>query len=248
MLSLYLVPEETSLQSGALLTIEGDEAHHIVKVARHRIGERIWVTNGVGVRATLLIENASERQVHGIVESITIEEVPPVRIRVIQALTKSDRAHECIELLVAAGVDEIVPWRAERSIGKWDTKASPEKWNQWIKGAVKQSRRVWIPSCEPYLEELSLLPESDDELFFAFHEEADASLDSELLGKWRSRIESARRVTLIIGPEGGLSERELAELERIRIPQLRLGSPVFRSAHAGAIAATALQATFALWR
>lgn len=250
MLSLYLVPEGTEFRVGAQLNIDGDEAHHMVKVARHRAGERVWVTNGSGERGTFLIESIDPKSVSGIIEEVAKSERHPVRLRVVQGLTKSDRAHECIELLVAAGVDEIQPWGADRSIGKWDPIESSRKWEQWIRAAVKQTRRDRLPLCAPFQSSLSeiLGQVKKDEIVVGFHEVASNTLDSALHDEWKFEDGKITQVTMIIGPEGGLSEREVEELDRLSIPMLRLGTPIFRSAHAGAIALTALQASFALWR
>ena len=82
----------------------------------------------------------------------------------------------------------------------------------------------------------------------ALHEGAKISLDGEVAEEMREAISAVSRITLIIGPEGGLSESELTLLDSSQISRIRLGSPILRSAHAGAIALTALQAGFALWR
>ena len=250
MLSLYLIPPESPLSQGTRVTIEGDEAHHMVKVARHRVGERVWLSTGSGDRATFLIESLDSKSVAGIVEEVVKSERHPVKLRVIQGLTKSDRAHECIELLVAAGVDEIVPWGADRSIGKWDPSESPRKWEQWVRAAVKQTRRDRIPITTPFQSEVSeILGEANKkEIVIGLHESASLTFDSGLKDQWRLEPNEITRVTLIIGPEGGLSEREVEVLQQLSIPLLRLGGPVLRSAHAGAIALAALQASLAIWR
>ncbi|MFM8841618.1 MAG: RsmE family RNA methyltransferase [Actinomycetota bacterium] len=250
MLSLYLVDTGTVLASGSRLRIEGDEAHHISRVARHRVDDRIWISNGEGQRATARIESIDRTLVDVVIEDVATSEKPRISLRVIQALTKSDRAHECIELLVAAGVDQIQPWRAERSIGKWDPANSPAKWREWIKAAVKQTRRDRIPILQPFIDNLSssLPSQGEKEIIFLLHEEATESLDSGLQEQLQKRIDLATGITLIIGPEGGISERELMQLREVGVRELRLGTPILRSAHAGAIALTSLQASFGLWR
>ena len=102
MLSLYLVDTGTVLASGSRLRIEGDEAHHISRVSRHRVEDRIWISNGEGQRATARIESIDRTLVDVVIEDVSTSEKPRISLRVIQALTKSVRAHECIELLVAA--------------------------------------------------------------------------------------------------------------------------------------------------
>ena len=246
MLSLYLVPGEALPDIGSSLRIDGDEAHHIARVARHRIGEEILVSDGEGSRARATIVQIDRDSVQVRIEEKSHSNPATIRFRVIQALTKSDRAHECVDLLVAAGVDEIVPWSAERSIGKWDSASSYEKWLGWIRSAVKQTRRDRIPKLEPVQTDPSFAP-SQDELILAFDENADVRLD----GKWAtSQLEglaSLRTISLVIGPEGGLSNREIERLESSGAYVVRLGTPILRSAHAGAIALSAVQAALSIW-
>lgn len=251
MLSLYLLPASTKLEVGSRLTVDGDEGHHISRVARHKVGEQIHLSDGEGVRARASIEAVGRDSVTVLIEEITVSEPAKVSLCVVQALTKSDRAHECLELLVAAGVDEIVPWQAERSIGKWDPQSSSGKWEQWIKAAVKQTRRDRVPHLRPYLRDLDRFiagQRSDSEVILALDESATEVLDSVLFERLRDAISLASRITLIIGPEGGLSERELELLDSLQVAKVRLGTPIFRSAHAGAIALASVQASFALWR
>lgn len=253
MLSLYLVPADSlaSLSVGNHFEIEGDEAHHIARVARHKIGDQIWVSNGEGVRMTATITEINRSGIELIVDEIaSIERATPL-LRVIQGLTKSDRAHECVELLVASGVDEIIPWSADRSIGKWDEKSSPAKWNEWIKAAVKQTRRSWTPRLSTHHRDLSTMitTEKDpSQLFITLHEEGSLHLDRALFETMQESVAAASVITLIIGPEGGLSDRELELLDSAGVLRVQLGRPIFRSAHAGAIALASLQASFGLWR
>lgn len=251
MLSLYLLPEQRfhtkAIVPGVRLRIDGDEAHHIAKVARHHEGDRILISDGRGVRATVVIEAIDRKAVEVVVEEITRSEDPKVRLRVIQALTKSDRANECVELLVGAGVDEIIPWQAERSIGKWDATSSPEKWRSWIRSAVKQTRRDRIPRLAD-LFQLSSLTKREDEAVVVFDEGASSPFDAAFAQEMESRFAPARTITVVIGPEGGLSEREVAALREQGALIARLGVPILRSAHAGAAALIAVQAALSIWR
>lgn len=236
---------------GSHLEIVGDEAHHIARVARHKIDDRIWVSNGEGIRLTARIVGIHRSSIELIVEKIERMARATPLLRVIQGLTKSDRAHECVELLVASGVDEVIPWSADRSIGKWDEKSSPTKWNEWIKGAVKQTRRSWTPQLGAHHRDLAGFIANErnpSQLLIALHEEGSLHLDRSLAGEMQEKVATASVITLIIGPEGGLSDRELDSLDAAGVRRVQLGSPIFRSAHAGAIALASLQASFGLWR
>ncbi len=255
MFSLYLAPSETDLtlflENNTPLEILGDEAKHI-NVARHKIGEKLWISNGAGERGVAAIQSIDKERVTLILESV--ETLPPraICLRVIQALTKSDRAQECIELLVEAGADEIIAWQAERSIGKWQEPGTQQKWQGWVRAAVKQSRRAQIPtvralaggkasSLHHLIAELQS-EGSEKDLFFIFDENA-----TNQIGKDFATDISAHSLTIIIGPEGGITEQELTSAIEAGAISVKLGQPILRSAHAGAIALAAIQSAFGIW-
>lgn len=246
MLSLYLVPEGIEISEGRTLHIQGDEAHHIARVARHRIGDEILISDGQGVRARSEIKGINR----DIVEVEIIEKIvskrPQVALHVVQALPKSDRANECIELLVAAGVDEITPWEAERCIAKWDLESSPEKWQSWIRSAIKQTRRDRIPALNSMVKKPDV-KSSKQELVLAFDEGATDVLSHEFFESVNASLSEIVRITIVIGPEGGVSPRELEQWTNLGAKVVRLGTPILRSAHAGAIALAAIQSTLSIW-
>lgn len=246
MLSLYLISPGSHISNGETIRISGDEAHHIARVARHRVGEEIWISDGTGVRARSEITQIDRDSVEVVILEKVLSERPRVLLHVIQALPKSDRAHECIELLVAAGVDEITPWGAERSIAKWDLGSSPEKWGNWIRGAVKQSRRDRIPRLNTFVNQLDVKP-SEQELLLTFDESASDVLNREFFERVANNLSDISKITIVIGPEGGVSPREVERMSSAGAKIVRLGTPILRSAHAGAIALAAIQATLSIW-
>ena len=251
MLSLYLTPGEVDLtlflENESTLEISGDEAKHI-NVARHKIGEQLWISNGAGQRGTATIRSINKERVSLTFDSVEFFSPRANSLRVVQALTKSDRAQECIELLVEAGVDEIIPWQAERSIGKWQEPATKQKWRGWVRAAVKQARRSQIPEVSDLERSLPQLISklrsegSEKDLFFIFDESATSHLTKDFVADL-----SPRSLTLIIGPEGGLTNQELASAIQAGAIPVKLGQPIVRSAHAGAIALAAIQSAFGIW-
>ena len=248
MLSLYLIDSGDDVAPGSRLRIDGDEAHHMVKVARHSIGDEVSLSDGKGLMARVVISEISREGVTVLVHEVENHEPPRIALSVIQALTKSDRAHECIELLVEAGADEIIPWQATRSVGKWQGQSSREKWSEWIRGAVKQSRRNRIPALGDLISssaDLKLSPEKS--ILIVFDENSPDRLDVNLKDELNNR-EDVDRVFLVIGPEGGITPEELSSLSNMGGITLRLGGPVLRSAHAGAIALAGVQSALSIWR
>lgn len=239
MLQLFIVE---NIPDRGDVVIEGDEAHH-VGVARIKVGERVSVTNGVGRRAEVEVLDINKRNVGCRILEVTDEPRPKTILTIVQALTKGDRARETIELLTEGGAEIIIPWQAANSIGQWkEEKDALTKWKSWAKEATKQSRRSWIPQILDLHSTAQLKTRiQDSEFTVVFHEASPNKLSEILVGT------PPKEITLIIGPEGGVTEDELAGFVSAGAQSALLGRPVFRSAHAGVAALSAVQTGFKIW-
>ncbi len=235
MLSLFFVPE---IADGPAITVTGDEAHHAVTVVRLSAGDRALLSDGAGKWAEVEVLSTSKKSFDAGVISRGFQAATSPRLTVVQALTKSDRTKEMLELLVQAGVDQIVPWASARSISKWQSD-SQSKWESAALAAAKQARRFYIPS----ISDLVTTEKIAGENILVLHESATTSLSQIVSADWAAKAD----ITLVIGPEGGISHEELAILESHGAETVRMGTPVFRSAHAGAAALSAVQALIGKW-
>ena len=238
MLSVFIVDE---LPREGEVSIVGDEAHHASAVVRIKEGDELLVTDGRGSSAHVRVLSSTKKIVRCEVLSREMAHANPTKFIVVQALTKGDRARETIELLTEAGVDVIVPWTAQRSVGQWkdDTHS---KWQSWAREATKQSRRVWIPEVAQLHSSATVaqLIESHS-CALVFHESSAVKLSQLLQGKLHPEV------IIIIGPEGGLDEHELDAFVSAGGTVVGMGKPVFRSAHAGAVALAAVQTALGIW-
>ena len=98
--------------------LDGDNAHHAERVLRMQIGEEILVSDGQGSWARCSITSINKKEVELAVIESGFEESPKNQISVLQAIPKSDRAKETVELLTSAGVTNIYPWQSLRAIGR----------------------------------------------------------------------------------------------------------------------------------
>jgi 16S rRNA (uracil1498-N3)-methyltransferase len=164
-------------------------------------------------------------------------------LTVVQALTKGDRARETIELLTEGGAEIIIPWQAANSIGQWkEEKDALSKWKAWAREATKQSRRSWIPQVLDLHSTAELKRRiQDGEFSLVFHESSEISL-TEIFNS-----AAPKEVILVIGPEGGITEDEVAGLVTSGAKVVSIGRAVFRSAHAGVAALAAVQTGFGIW-
>ena len=239
MLTLFFV-QDLPTTIGSNYEFEGDDAGHAIRVLRTQIGESLALSNGLGAWSVVEVIAISKKSMTVRVTSSGYEEVLPVEFTVAQALTKGDRIKEAIELNTAGGADVILLWAATRSIGK----ATPDlalKLAITAREASKQSRRNRIPFVMGVLDVKKIAAEiTNYDLAIVLHESATDKL-SEVV------FFGAKKVLVIVGPEGGLTDEELELFASSGAKVAHMGRPVFRSAHAGMAALSALNTALKIW-
>ena len=240
MLTLFLVE---NLSAATNIEVSGDEAHHAIKVLRVKVGEEILLCDGNGSWARAAISQIDKKSFQVDVLERGYQEERSPKLIVIQGLPKSDRIKESIEILVEAGVDVIIPWQAERSISKWQ-QGSIDKWQNVVSASTKQSRRFRAPEVRGEQSITQILSElSTSQAIVVLHESATAKISQVINPKFAELDE----ILVVIGPEGGLSENELKTFEAAGAHILCLGPEIFRSAHAGGAALSAISALIGRW-
>ena len=240
MLTLFLVDK---LEDSNLIEVSGDEAHHAIKVLRTSVGEEILISDGAGNWVRASVENIEKKTFTALVLERGFQPEKSPRLIVVQGLPKSDRVKDAIEILVESGVDVIIPWQADRSISKW-RQDSLAKWESVAKAATKQSRRFRKPEIIDGLSLSQLLEiESENSAVLVMHESATTKLSEVVTSKFAGMSE----IVIVIGPEGGISDNELELLQSAGAQIVGLGPEVFRSAHAGGAALSAVSALIGRW-
>jgi len=237
-----------ALDPGARYVLHGDEARHAGVVQRRRPGERVDVVDGAGVRLECVITSVEPRRVELDVLEIRQEPAPAARLVLVQALAKGDRDELAIEAATEVGVDEVVPWQARRSIVVWrgDRAArSRARWLATVRTATKQARRARVPDVAEAVT-LDGLVRRVTEVVVAggmalvLHEAATEPLVS--IG-----FTMTQEVLVIVGPEGGITEEELAALAGAGARLTRLGPHVLRTSTAGPVALGLVCARLGRW-
>jgi 16S rRNA (uracil1498-N3)-methyltransferase len=232
MLTLFFVPDLLS-QVGASYSFNSEDANHAIKVLRIEVGEIFRVSDGNGGWANVQVNEVTKRSLETTVLEVGRQEPLEIQFTVVQALPKSDRAKEAVELLTEAGADVIVPWLANRSISRTEVIS---KFATTAREASKQSRRLFIPQLHETVKEkgvIELIKNAD--LALVFHESAQVKLSEIITPQTK-----AKNVVVVIGPEGGITEEELAAFAAAGAHIAGLGRPILRSAHAGLAALSAV--------
>ena len=232
MLTLFFGPDLPT-QVGARYSFNSEDANHAIKVLRIEVGEIFQVSDGNGGWANVQVNEVTKRSLETTVLEVGRQEPLEIKFTVVQALPKSDRAKEAVELLTEAGADVIVPWLANRSISRTEVIS---KFATTAREASKQSRRLFIPQLHETVKErgvIELIKNAD--LALVFHESAQVKLSEIITPQTK-----AKNVVIVIGPEGGITEEELATFAAAGAHVAGLGRPILRSAHAGLAALSAV--------
>jgi 16S rRNA (uracil1498-N3)-methyltransferase len=232
MFTLFFVPDLPT-QVGAKYSFNSEDANHAIKVLRIEVGEIFRVSDGDGGWANVQVEEVTKRSLETTVLEVGRQEPLEIQFTVVQALPKSDRAKEAVELLTEAGADVIVPWLANRSISRTEVIS---KFATTAREASKQSRRLFIPQLHETVKEkgvIELIKSAD--LALVFHESATVKLSEIITPQTK-----AKKVVIVIGPEGGITDQELEAFAAAGALVAGLGRPILRSAHAGLAALSAV--------
>ena len=235
--ALFLLPELGRPVVGDTVRLTGEEGRHAAVVRRIRVGEGVLVADGQGFGVRGAVTASDKSGLTLLVSAVFEEPVRPVRFVVAQALAKGDRSELAVEMLTELGVDEIVPWQAARSIVRWSAERGDKglaRWRSTAREATKQSRRLRCPEVGALVTTPALVARAvAADLTVVLHEEAAEPIASVV-------VPGAGEVLLVVGPEGGISPDEVAQLAEAGARTVSLGAGVLRTSTAGVVALAAL--------
>ena len=230
---------------GSAFVLGGTEARHAVTVKRIAVGEAVDIADGAGKRLTGTVTAVAPGELTVECLDLAEEPRPGTRLVLVQALAKGDRDELAAETATELGIDAVIPWQAERSIVRWKAERAAKahaKWQSVVTAAAKQARRAWIPEVRAAVDGVGLQAAvAAADLAVILHEDAvrplrqvlEAWLESDGPGEVVADDAGSREVLLIVGPEGGISPREVTRLCDAGAVTALLGHHVLRSSTAG---------------
>lgn len=228
-----------------VVDLAGPEAHHAATVVRLSVGEEVLVADRAGARVLTVADSVAGDLVRLRVMSRADEPTIPLRLTLVQALSKDGRDEDAVEAATELGVDGVVPWQADRSIVRWKGPKADKglrKWGNVIERAAKQSRRGRWPVLEELMTSATLVERCAGEGVtpFVLHEDATTPLST-------VELPGGGEILLVVGPEGGISPQEVDRLVAAGATPVRLGAQVLRASTAGP-AAIAVVSAMGRWR
>lgn len=228
---------------GSVITLSGSEGKHAVSVRRMRVGEGIQLTNGQGVRVRGSVSALSQSSLEVTVAEVITEAEPDAKLTLIQALAKGDRDELAIQAATELGAWGILPWQAERSISRWEgpkIAKGVDRWQVIVAEAAKQSLRVFEPKVAQ--------PQNSKQIAESIKDFAAVLVLDPTASVGLPEVDiPVGNVAIVVGPEGGISDLELAAFESAGASRVHLGAPILRTSTAGVAAIAVIQSKLGLW-
>ena len=230
-----------SYAPGQELTLPPEEAAHALKVLRLREGDEVEVFNGEGARFSAVLTAVGKAEATVRVEDCLPDTEPPVRVTLYQGLPKADKLDFIAQKITELGACRLVPVAMSRCVAKAEGKEAAKKAERLSRialEAAKQCGRGRVPEILPAMswkQALSRLREH--ELVIVPWEEARGMN----LRTLHERHPDARDLAIVIGPEGGISPEEIAEMAGEAVT---LGPRILRTETA---AVAAMTLAMSLW-
>lgn len=238
-----------------VVTITGDDAHHIARSLRMAVGERITVCDMQSSEYECeLLHFEDDRVVTArVLQKKPLKNESPLVIILYQALPKGDKLDMIIQKAVECGASRIVPFESENCVVRVKQDAEErktERRNRIAAEAAKQCGRGILPAVEATLSFNAMLSQAAgaDLVLFCYEGQSARSL-RELLAEYRATVFTPDRkqtVAIVIGSEGGFSPNEAEMAQKYGCRIANLGPRILRTETASCFVLSSLAYEFEL--
>lgn len=219
------------------LVVSGDNLHYLRNVLRVKNGDEVEVLDGRGGVYRGVVETIGKRElVIRLLGRETPEDTEPaVNIYLLQPLLKGEKMDLVIQKTTELGIKGIIPVITENSVPRSTRKI--DHWRKVAKEAVRQCGRTEVPEVTDVMgleEAICIVP--DESKRYLFYEKGGKNLGDVVIEKESKKSP----IYLLTGPEGGLSEREVAISVSSGFETIHLGSRILRAETAPIVAVALL--------
>lgn len=219
-----------------IIKIQGQDVKHIKNVLRQKIGDEIIICNSDKEKNFLCNITKIENELIECKISKELEDYKSnIKVTIIQGLPKKDKMDLIIQKSVELGCFNIQPIEMERCIVKYDEKDKKKKIERWQKiseVAAKQCNRDFIPKVNNIdsLKNICKKLDEYDIVILAYEKEEKTKLKEVLKGVKEKYREKEIKIAIIIGPEGGISLKEVEMIEENdNVITVTLGKRILRT-------------------
>lgn len=222
---------------GETIKLDGDAVRHLIQVLRLRQGDRFCLFNGRGKAWQATLDSIDKRQVSACIqEEVSQDTESPLATQLGLGISKGERMDYAIQKAVELGVNEITPLFTRYSMVKLDEKRKDKRQQHWqgiIISACEQCGRNQLPVLHEPVDVQTWLDNIDTEQKLLLDPLAKQHL--------KDITQKPGSTSLLIGPEGGLSDEELDTARQSGFTGIQLGPRVLRTETAVVAALTAIQ-------
>ncbi len=238
MMQKFIISKINCVPSKA--NIQGQDAKHISRVLRLTPGDRIEITDGKGKDYTAIITCISPDNIElDIIDKYNSLTESPIDITLGSGMLKDKKMDLVIKHVTQLGIRNWVPFFCERSIPTPDAKRMEKRFQRWetiAKEALKQCRRSRLPQIsKPLSFEKMLNKFSSYDLKIAFWEKSTQRLAT------LEKTSNHKKIIVLIGPEGGFSEKEIKMAKKKGFLSYCLGPRILRAETASISSCTLIQ-------
>ncbi len=223
------------------MIIVDKDAHHIANVLRMQPGEELQIVSSDQVSALMRVKDITVDAVMvELVEVLEQQHEPSVELVLLQGLPKGEKIDFIVQKAVEIGVSTIVPVAMDNCVVKLTKDKAPKKVERWQKiaeEAAKQAKRDIIPKVEQVLSWQEAMSYGDTEALkiMAYEVEDEYGLRQVLQNN-----PDARKIYVLVGPEGGISKEEYTKAVAAGFHSVTLGTRILRTETAGLVTMAAI--------
>ena len=236
----FFVPPECI--DGDEVVVTGPVARQLAMVLRAAPGDRIALLDDTGAEYFVTLSRVGPREAAGAVTGRAVDAEPPPPIALYQALLKADRFEQALQKCTELGVSRFVPMVTERCVPRVDAKWAANRYPRWrriVTEAAEQSGRRRIPALEAAVSLEAACDGAEGVRLIPWEGERVTGIRAALRAAGPGALRDG--VSVFVGPEGGLTEAEIAYAASRGVEPVSLGPRVLRSETAAMAAVAAVQ-------
>ena len=214
------------------IIIIGEDVKHIKNVLRKQTGDNLEICDQqTGITYKCEISDLKENKILTNIINIKDNEEHKIQVDIYQGLPKADKMELIIQKSIELGVNAIIPVEMKRCVVKLDLKSENKKIERWQKiaeSAAKQSGRNFVPEIRNIvkIEEIAKLTNTYDSIIVCYENEKENYIKNELL---KLKNKENVKIAVVIGPEGGLEEKDVEYLKQNGASVVTLGNRILRT-------------------
>ena len=211
--------------------IMGSDFHHIKNVMRMKVGDKVYLSNNDSSFIAQIDAILNDKVILKVLEKVNYDSETPFKVTIAQGLVRREKKEEVIRRITELGAFSYIPVIMDRSIVKYNGDDKLERGRTIIKEACEQSHRNHLMELNETISLKDLISKKDNyDLCLFAYEESGRSSNFKLKSYLKQfKNDNKETILVVIGPEGGFSEKEVKTLLDSNFKAVGLGPRILRT-------------------